>query len=105
MGDAYLALKDKEHNDHAAGLIGTEGYLCPVAPEDLPKIKTTITVKSGDKDVEVDIIPKTLAQMGTSKWMEGMTEKKIEGVAVIAILFTAIGFVLSSLLNAFARGG
>ncbi len=70
-------------------------------PEELPHIPTSIKVGTDT----VDIIPKTLAQMGTSKWMEGMTEKKIDGVAIIMILGVCIGFVLSSLLNAFARGG
>ncbi len=94
-------IEEKEHNDYAAGLIGKEGYLTSVLPEELPHIPTSIKVGTDT----VDIIPKTLAQMGTSKWMEGMTEKKIDGVAIIMILGVCIGFVLSSLLNAFARGG
>jgi hypothetical protein len=103
MKDIYHSnkIEEKERNDYAAGIIGKEGYLTSVLPEDLPHIDTTIQIGSE----KLDIIPKTLAQMGTSKWMEGMTEKKIDGVAIIMILGVCIGFVLSSLLNAFARGG
>jgi len=109
MGEIFnnprWGLKDLEHNDYASGLIGKEGYLISVFPEDLPHINTTIQVEKEGQNITVDIIPKTLAQMGTSKWMEGMTEKVTGGASVIMLIGVLVGFVISQLLTAFARGG
>ena len=111
FGDACPpALRDQAKSDYEHGVIGKNGYLMAVAVEDIPRINTVVEVETVDskgtiaKEL-VDITAKVLGQMGTVKWMEGMTEAKVQGGAIIFIMGLLVGAVGFALISQFAKGG